>query len=272
MSHPIRIACVEFINTRPLIEGLESNADVRLIRAVPSKLLGILKAGEADIALLPCIDYHAIPGLRIIPAGGIGCFGPTLTVRLFSHVPATQIRSVACDSDSHTSVALAKILFAKLYKANPRFIEMKQATSAPDEARLLIGDKVICEEPLGFQHQIDLGEAWKELTGLPFVFAIWCAMPGVELGDLPHELERARKRGIANVRQIVERYAVPRGWPAGIAIQYLTLYLKYEIGPLQLEAIRTFHHCAEELGLLAGPKRALDVVRTEPVARLWDND
>lgn len=272
VNTPLRIASVGFVNSRPLIDGLDRNPDYRLTMAVPSKLLELLKSGQADVALLPTIDYHAIPGLRIIPAGGIGCFGHTLTVRLFSHVPPERIRSVACDSDSHTSVALAKILFAKLYQTSPTFTDLRRATAAPDEARLLIGDKVICEEPIGFEHQIDLGDAWKQLTGLPFVFAIWCAMPGVELGDLPHELELARKRGLANARQIVEKCAVPRGWPAGIALQYLTVYLRYDIGPMQLEAIRRFHAYADELGLLTGPKRPLELVQIEQPVGLWDAD
>ena len=269
---PIRIASVGFVNARPLIEGLDQNANIKLSMAVPSKLLSILKAGGADVALLPTIDCHGISGLRIIPAGGIGCFGHTLTVRLFSHVPPTQIKTVACDSDSHTSIALAKILFAKLYKTSPAFVDLKQAVNGPDEARLLIGDKVICEEPLGFEHQIDLGEAWKQLTGLPFVFAIWCAMPGVELGDLPLELENARKRGLANAAKIVEKYAVPRGWPAGIALQYLTMYLKYEVGPLQLKAMALFHDFAEELGLLPGLRGPLEVVEMMKPVGLWEND
>lgn len=271
-TRPIRLASVGFVNSRPLIDGLDRDERFKLTMAVPSKLLGLLQNGLADVALLPTIDYHAIPGLRIVPSGGIGCFGPTLTVRLFSHVPADRVTRVACDADSHTSVALAKILFAKLYKTLPEFVEMKAANASPGEAKLLIGDKVICEEPLGFEHQIDLGEAWKQLTGLPFVFAIWCAMPDVELGDLPAELARARQRGLSNAQKIVEKYAVPRGWPAGIALQYLTVYLQYEIGAVQLEAIRTFHNYAAELGLLTGPKRPLEIVESRPVAALWDND
>lgn len=269
---PIRVASVGFINSRPLIEGLNERPGIRLSMAVPSKLLGLLKAGEADVALLPTIDYHAIPGLRMIPAGGIGCFGHTLTVRLFAHVPPGEIQTIAVDADSHTSVALAQILCRKLFHTAPKFIELKHATNARDEARLLIGDKVICEEPLGFDHQIDLGDAWKQLTGLPFVFAIWCAMPGLELGDLPIELEQARKRGLANAKQIVEKYAVPRGWPPGIAMQYLTMYLQYEIGPLQLTAIRTFHDFADELGLLPGPRQPLELIRMPQTSGLWDND
>jgi chorismate dehydratase len=271
-NRPLRVASVGFINSRPLIDGLDQNPDLQLLMAVPSRLLGLLQQGEADVALLPTIDYHAVPGLRIIPAGGIGCFGHTLTVRLFSHVPVSQITAVACDGDSHTSVALTKILFKRLFGASPTFTEMRNATSAPTEARLLIGDKVICEEPIGFEHQIDLGDAWKRLTGLPFVFAIWCAMPGVELGDLPAELERARRRGLANAESIVQKFAVPRGWPAGIALQYLTMYLKYEIGPQQLEAIRTFHRYADEQGLLTGPSRPLEIVQVGRNAGLWEND
>ena len=71
--------------------------------------------------------------------------------------------------------------------------------------------------------------------------------------------------GLANAAKIVEKYAVPRGWPAGIALQYLTMYLKYQIGPQQLEAIRMFHAYAEPLGLLTGPKTDLQIVESTEV-------
>lgn len=256
----LRVASVAFFNSKPLIEGLADDPAIELSLAVPSKLLGELASNRADVALLPVIDYPSLDGLRIVPAGGICCDGPTLTVRLFARVPATQIRTVACDPDSHTSVALAKVLFARLYKTAPAYVDLRDATDARDEARLLIGDKVICEEPPGFDVQVDLGEAWKQLTGLPFVFAVWCARRGVELGDLPRALERAKRAGLADVDSLVRDYAVPRGWPAQVARRYLTEYLTYDIGPRQLAAIGLFHRYADELGLLPHGYRPLDVV------------
>jgi chorismate dehydratase len=194
-----------------------------------------------------------------VPAGGIGCEGPTLTVRLFSQTPFEQITTLACDPDSHTSVALARLVLERAYRVRPELIDLYSATGASGEARLLIGDKVVCEEPAGFEHQLDLGAAWNAMTGLPFVFAVWCARQGVELGDLPQRLAEARERGMGQIDAIVKKYAIPRGWPAGLAIQYLTHYLKFDIGPRQLEAIRLFHQLAAEHGIIDPPIKPLHV-------------
>jgi chorismate dehydratase len=203
---------------------------------------------------LPVIDFQRLENLCIVPAGGIGCDGPTLTVRIFSKTPIDQIRTLACDADSHTSVALARVVLAEKYKLHPEFIDLKGSEAAPADARLLIGDKVVCEEPAGFDYQLDLGHAWRELTGLPFVFAIWTARNGVDLRDLPRRLEQARIKGLEHVDELIERYAIPRGWPTGMALQYLTVYLKYEIGERQLEAIRLFHELSARHGLIAPPR------------------
>ncbi len=116
-----RIASVSYLNSKPLIEGLDAKPDVELMLEVPSELLACLREGRADVALLPVIDYQRMEGLTIIPAGGIGSDGPTLTVRLFSRVPFEQIQSLACDPDSHTSVALARIVLARRYGLRPNF-------------------------------------------------------------------------------------------------------------------------------------------------------
>jgi chorismate dehydratase len=122
---------------------------------------------------------------------------------------------------------------------------------------LLIGDKVVCEEPQGLPHQLDLGEAWKRLTGLPFVFAAWIARGGIDLRDLPTRLEQAKHDGLANLHEIVARHAVPRGWPAGVAAKYLSQHLQFDVGPDQLKAIRLFHQYAIEVGFLDHPAREL---------------
>ena len=125
---------------------------------------------------------------------------------------------------------------------------------------LLIGDKVICEEPAGLPHQLDLGQAWKVHTGLPFVFAAWMARAHVPLGDLPAQLERAKRRGLENVDSIVARFAGPRGWPADVAREYLTRYLEFDIGPRHLEAIRLFHRLAFQYGLIPHAPADLSVI------------
>src|SRR3954466_9912995 len=143
----LRVGSVSFLNAKPLIDGLDAAPDVALSLAVPSALLGGLRRGELDVALLPVIDYQRMEGLRVVPRGGIGCDGETLTVRIFSKVPVEEIRTLACDTDSHTSVALARIILAERYQLHPKFIDLSRDTASTCEARLLIGDKVVCDMP-----------------------------------------------------------------------------------------------------------------------------
>ena len=247
---PLHVGSVSFLNAKPLIYGLESDRAVKLSLDVPSRLLDGLLGERYDVALLPVIDFQRMPGLRLVPSGGIGCDGPTLTVRIFSPVPLERIATLACDTDSHTSVALARVVLARLYNVRPRFVDLAAGAVKSETALLLIGDKVVCEEPKGLPHQLDLGDAWKRLTGLPFVFAAWIARDGVELHDLPERLELAKRDGLAHLDEIIRRYAVPRGWPADIAHRYLADYLKFDVGAEHVHAIRKFHQFAFEEGLI----------------------
>jgi chorismate dehydratase len=267
----LRIGAVSFLNTKPLIWQLDQAHDIGLLLNVPSALLAGLRDGQLDLALLPVIDYQRMNGLCLVPSAGIGCDGPTLTVRIFSRVPIGHIDTLACDTDSHTSVALARVILAERYGIKPQFVEWTAGEESPSASCLLIGDKVVCEEPAGFQYQLDLGQAWKELTGLPFVFAAWMARAEVDLSDLPQRLERAKLDGLAHVDQIIHRWALPRGWPEAIARQYLCRYLKYDIGPRQLQAISLFHRLASKHSLLphaVTPLRAWKNPKDRPQAGL----
>ena len=264
----LRIGSVSYLNAKPLIYGLDEAADLRLSLDVPSRLLEGLEQRRFDVALLPVIDYQRMPGLVLVPSGGIGCDGPTLTVRIFSRVPVERITRLACDTDSHTSVALARVVLAERYGIRPDFVDVTFTGRAPQagrlnegavDAQLLIGDKVVCEEPRGFEYQIDLGGAWKELTGLPFVFAAWMGREEVDLGDLPERLERAKREGVAHAAELVERYAISRGWPADAATEYLTRYLKFDVGPRQIEAIQLFHRLAGKHQIVPNPVRPVRV-------------
>ncbi len=256
----LRIGSVSYLNAKPLIYGLKGQFDLDLQLEVPSRLLAGLRDARFDIALLPVIDYQRMENLCLVPSGGIGCDGPTLTVRIFSQKPVEQIQTLACDTDSHTSVALARVILAESYGLHPVFTDLIHGDDRPTDAKLLIGDKVVCEEPPGFNHQLDLGHAWKQLTGLPFVFAIWTARKGIDLGDLPQRLIAAREAGLAHVDQIITHHAIARGWPAGMALQYLTLYLKFDIADEQLRAIERFHQLAHKHGITSNaPPGARDL-------------
>ena len=257
-----RLGSVSYLNAKPLIHGLDEADDLDLSLAVPSKLIDGLRDGRFDVALLPVIDYQRLDGLRVVPSGGIGCDGPTLTVRVFSRVPVNRVQALACDTHSHSSVALARVIFAEAYGLTPAFVDHdtdRPVVGPPPETLLLIGDKVVCDEPAGYPHQLDLGEAWKRLTGLPFLFAAWVARDGVDAGDLPDRLAAAKRAGLADVDAIVRRHAVPRGWPADLARRYLTEFLNYDVGPRQLEAVRLFHAMAFKHGMLDEPPRPVVV-------------
>lgn len=256
---PIRVGSISFLNTRPLVWGLDHWPDLHIEQDVPSRLAQGLSEGRYDVALLPVIDCQRIEGARLLTVAGIGSEDATLTVRIFSTRPIDQIRSMACDTDSHTSVALARVVLAEKYGLRPDFVERSAASGQCSDAVLLIGDKVVCEEPAGMPHQLDLGRAWRQLTGLPFLFAAWTARADVDLGDLPRRLALAKHQGLENVQQIVQRYAVPRGWPAELARQYLTVYMNYDIGPRQLQALERFYALAHKHGVLGQPPRPLEL-------------
>jgi chorismate dehydratase len=256
-----RLGCVSYLNAKPLIYGLEDADNIRLTLDVPANLLEGLRHRKFDVALLPIIDVQRLDDVRILTSGGIGCDGPTLTVRIFSKVPIEQIDTLACDTHSHSSVALARVVLAEAYHRHPTFIEFDHLhPNRAAEAILLIGDKVVCEEHEGFSYQLDLGDAWKKLTGLPFVFAAWVARGDVELGDLPDQLLRAKQQGMKHLDQIVKRDAIPRGWPAELALRYMTDYLKYDIGDRQVQAIQLFHELAARHGMIDRPLRELVVM------------
>jgi chorismate dehydratase len=257
----LRVASVIYFNSKPLIEELADDPEIELSLAVPARLIDDLQNGQTDVALLPVIDLLRLEGARIIPAGGIGCDGPTLTVRVFSRVPLDEVTELACDVESHTSVALARVLLAEVYGTRPEFKAYRAGETSEPETILIIGDKVVCDEPQDYPHQMDLGEAWKRLTGLPFVFAVWTARQGVDLRDLPLRLTTAKQTGLRKIDQLVEQYAVPAGWPRELAKKYLTSHLVFDVGPAQLEGIKRFLSLAVKHGATGGPLREIIIAR-----------
>jgi len=258
-----RIGCVSYLNSKPLIDGLDDHPDVTVRYDVPARLFDDLAGGAMDVALCPVVDLHRREAeLCVVPAGGIGCFGSTLTVRLYARVPIEQVRDVYADTDSHTSVALLRVLMHKMTGRLPGVIDYHAREHVAGgrivehpPAMLLIGDKVVTDSPpaVMYPHQLDLGEAWRAQTGLPFVFAVWMARAGEDLGELPDLLTATRRRNAPRIAAIARHYAPIHGWPVDLAERYLGEVLRYEIGATQLEAIERFSAEADALGLL--PRR-----------------
>lgn len=239
------------------MDGLEDEPSIELISDVPSRLLEILIEERASVALCPVIDFQLSPvELDIVPVGAIGCDGCTLTVRVFSRSPMDETACVHTDGDSHTSVALLSVVFDHLYGRMPSIENLVgtdvNGSAAPPETVLLIGDKVVRNRPdeALYPYQIDLGEAWQAMTGLPFVFACWMARAGSDLGELPELLSRRRDHNRRRSAEIAATYAGSSGWPEELATEYLGTILRYELGPRELEAIELFWECCHRLGLI----------------------
>jgi chorismate dehydratase len=250
------IGSVSYLNARPLIEGLDSRADVKIVPAVPSQLLDGLLRGGYEIALCPTIDYQIAPErLRILPVGGIASRKETLTVRLFSPIPIDEITAVRVDSDSHTSVALLEVVFAQRFgrklELTPVITDVTTGREE-DSALLLIGDKVITTEPKSslYPFQLDLGAAWHELTGLPFVFAVWMARQDTALDDLPQLLAETREKNERRIGAIALQYARAHGWPLDLATRYLESLLQYRIGEMEKRSMREFWSLCARHGII----------------------
>jgi chorismate dehydratase len=262
----IRIGCVQYLNTLPLIEGLRTWRDVEIIPAVPSKLIGLLLDGHVDIALASVFDCATAPEpVTLIPAGMIGSSGPTLTVRLYAQTPLDQITQLSVDSDSHTSRALAEVLLYKLLERRVEVVDFAASTSpspahapvAPTwpQALLLIGDKVVTAAPPSglYPHQLDLGAAWKQLTGLPFVYATWMCRsfdaqsPKIHLAAAM--LDRQRRHNATRLDWLVSARASEKHWPTDLAQTYVGTYLKYDLREPEREAITKFLSWSADLGL-----------------------
>lgn len=248
-----RLGVVSFLNSKPLIEGLESNPKVSLCLAVPSRLAGMLRARQVDAALVPVIDLARAGGAwERISDAGIACDGETLTVRVFSHVPPEHMTRLYLDGDSHTSVVLAQLVWRHWYHRPLEVRPLAEAGSIDRcESVLLIGDKVVTTNTKSFAHTIDLGAAWKEWTGLPFVFATWAAPTGrpgnAELGTL---LSRTRDIGVSRAAELAARYAPGLGWPTDLALRYMTDYLKYTITPAARQGMEKFIELARAEGFI----------------------
>jgi len=275
---PVKLAAVSYLNTLPLIEGLEVTADVELTLAAPSHLIPLLESGDADLALAPVIDaLRSERDIELVPAGAIGCDGATLTVRLYSSVPFERAARVHADADSHTSVALARWILATRFNTTPEFVEFdareRVETSTGragnpaewPETMLMIGDKVVTDSPpaVRYPHQLDLGEAWRELTGLPFVYAVWMRRADTEPTDRERAaialLDRQRRFNAARLDPIVTRRAPEKRWPADLAREYLGERLRFDIDAPQRRAIARFYAEAAALGVApAKPPRWID--------------
>jgi chorismate dehydratase len=242
---------VSYLNTVPLVWGMLHGGQrgmFDLSFAIPAECADRLADGRADIGIVPSVELNR-QKLEIIRGTGIACHGPVRSILLISKVPFEEIRTLATDACSRTSVALSRIILARKYGVEPQlFSERPHLGSMLEhcDAALIIGDAALVLETgdLPF-HVLDLGTEWTEMTGLPMVFAVWAARAGVPVQDPAPFLESLRF-GMAHIDDIVRQEHSKLGISEALARDYLTRNIVFELSDREYEGLAKFLTYASE--------------------------
>jgi chorismate dehydratase len=258
----VRIGAVGYLNARPHVFGLERSPRFDVRFDVPSKCADLLHEGMVDLGLIPSIEYLRGPAeaphtYRIVPGVAIASRGPVASVALYTPKAIRDVRSIALDTSSRTSVALVRVLCARefkirpiLYSSGPQLDDMLTMADAAlligDSALFLDSDSQSAGHPL---EKIDMGDVWTGMTGLPFVYAFWAGRPDVLTPDDVVALQRARDEGITRVAEIAAGcFSEPRH--QAIGARYLRDNIKYDLGADERAGLELFYQYAAEAGVV----------------------
>lgn len=251
---PLRLGAVEYLNARPLVHGLERSTRFSLRFDVPSRCAELLHGGDIDLGLIPSIEYlRGSEPYRIVPFVCVASRGPVASVALYTRKDPRDIRSIAMDTTSRTSVALVRVVAKHAYGIDPEPVPMPPDLDrmlARADAALIIGDNALFLDHAASRAQkIDLGEIWTTATGLPFVYAFWAGRPqSVTTADVG-ALQRARDAGQADLESIAGAYCPGDAARQAVVRTYLRDNICYALGPEELEGLTRFYRYATELGL-----------------------
>ncbi len=259
----IKVGAVTYLNTKPLIYGMQQEDFLReheLILAYPSKLAEMLKKGELDVALVPVALLHELPEYHIVSDYCIASDYEVASVCLFSEKPLSEIRRVYLDYQSKTSVALIKLLFNLHWKKQVEWLPATDESYIDkiqdDTAGLIIGDRALqFRERFGYRY--DLATAWREMTGLPFVFAVWVSLKEMKK-DWILSFNLAQQSGLSRKNQIVDAVSINN-----INYDLLTYYkinINYHIDSCKQESIAVFLDMGKKLLLDSYSTRLIDSV------------
>lgn len=256
---------VAYINCEPVYYGIEQGAipaECRIVDGTPAELNRMLEAGDLDLSVISAIEYarHSDRYL-ILPDLAIGSDGPAESVLFLSRVKPTDLdgRSVYLSRDSLTSVFLVKLLLAKAFGVRQRFLPAATETAdrLPENIAgvLLIGDPALrARDQLPFT--LDLGQGWKELTGLPFVFGLWAVRRDVyrRHREETHRLHRAlldsKRYSLARLDEICAAVCQRVGLDRDACAVYLKERLSFDLTPRHLEGLQLFFTQLEAEGEL----------------------
>ena len=237
----IRVGIVNYLNTKPLLYGLERPpiADkIELVGDHPARVAQMLLDDEIDLGLVPVAVLPKLPGYHIIGNHCIGAEGEIASVALFSEVPMHEIKKVFLDYQSRTSVALLKYLMKEYWGINPEIVQADNEDYR-DEIRdttggLVIGDRAFTQRKRS-TFIYDLGSEWRSITGLPFVFAAWVSKKELP-ADFVELFDKANALGLGHIDEIVEQ----EHFELFDLKKYYTLHLSYQLDERKKKGMQHF--------------------------------
>jgi len=266
---PVRIGAVGYLNARPLVFDLERDPRFDVRFDLPARCADLLHAGQTDLGLIPSIEFLRAPGgpgaYRMVPDLAIASRGTVASVALFTTREMRDVRSISLDTSSRTSVALTRVVCARVFGIEPSF-----EAHGPDlrtmleeaDAALIIGDQALFLDsgPLTIGEgaaartvsveKIDLGALWLQTTGLPFVYAFWAGRPGAVGPDEVRALQATRELSLGRIHEISESYFPGDPVRQDISDRYLRDNIKYYLGPDERAGLELFYRYAAEAGVV----------------------
>ena len=240
MAQKLKVGAVSYLNTKPLIYGLEQGKmkeEIDLVIDYPANIASLLAKGGIDIGLIPVTVIATLKEPRIISDFCIGCNGEVASVCLFSDVELNEINTVLLDYQSRTSVELLKILLKEHWKISPKLVKAAanyEKDIAGTTAGLIIGDRALQQRQRS-KYIYDLGSAWKEMTGLPFVFAAWVSNKEIPARFIA-DFNNANELGLKSLDLIVRRQ---QDQPYDLN-QYYTKNISYRLDKHKQEGMQLF--------------------------------
>lgn len=210
---------------------------------IPAACADKVASGAADIGIIPSFELTR-QNLEVIPGAGIACHGPVRSILLISARPAAEIRRLAVDSSSRTSVQLARVLLARRFGAEPELIP-----HAPDldamlrlaDAALIIGDPALRIDPARLPYHVyDLGREWVEMTELPFVFAVWAGLSSIVTPEVVEAFQQSCRYGRERIEEIVSAESGRREIAPELVREYLTRHIVHELAPRDYQGMDLF--------------------------------
>lgn len=236
----IKTGAVSYSNTKPLLWGMDKEPIVSRIELMvdyPANLAAKLKSGALDLALLPVAAMAEIPNSRIVSTYGIAADGPVASVCIFSKQPLEEIEFLYLDYQSRTSVRLAQLLLEKHWNKKMRFLQAEEGYISKIEgttAGVIIGDRALEQLPF-FPYIYDLGEEWKNYSGLPFIFAAWVSTASLS-DEFVRDFDLANAAGLDHLEEI----AADHPFPSFDLYDYYTKYIKYQLGYQEMAGLESF--------------------------------